>query len=523
MFRSIFLFGKDRVILLFSITLAISVVLIKSQFSISIPNSLWAEDGNVFINQAQNYGILSFFQPYAGYLHIWPRFFAYISSFFELQYAPYLLFLGWFLSCVLAIWSILKFSVRHGFPLYLSAWVSILAMLVPHSDEVYFTVTNAQWFLPVFLLLFLLYGTNENWFITLLIFFVSLTGPFSVLLTPVILMKIFLTKTLSDKKILFAFFAGAIIQFFYLVIFKRSVSVHLQTDPFVWADVFLTFFSFGSEGYFLSFISFGYWLCFGFLIFNFFFNLRKEKIRLFIVIFGVTVFAASLWSIRNDPQSINPLLGGSRYYFIPYMTCIIFCLFSFKENKYASSLSILLFSIICIGLFKDYRRENIYFNEFAVLHEIVGGFVVPIHPMWPSYPSWHISTNPLSRKSVDEADGLLANYYVNDGFLDDGFIYFNNFSDPNILFKDNLTCDSDHVIGLFLEYASEIAGWNQLFWTTDGNFTEGQSFSRFHENGLKKVVYAFPGLEGNISVRFDPPAGTKKIEFEKAYYFCVGE
>jgi hypothetical protein len=51
-------------------------------------NTIWAEDGSVFLNQALNKGILhAFIIPYSGYLHVVPRLFAAIAALLPLAWA----------------------------------------------------------------------------------------------------------------------------------------------------------------------------------------------------------------------------------------------------------------------------------------------------------------------------------------------------------------------------------------------------------------------------------------------------
>lgn len=44
----------------------------------SVEQTLWAEDGTVFINQARELGVSSLWTTYAGYFHIYPRLVAWL-------------------------------------------------------------------------------------------------------------------------------------------------------------------------------------------------------------------------------------------------------------------------------------------------------------------------------------------------------------------------------------------------------------------------------------------------------------
>ena len=65
-----------------------------------IDQTLWAEDGPVFINQAREMGIHSFWTTYSGYFHLYPRLVAWVSSFFDIQITPLIFLVAWFLAFV---------------------------------------------------------------------------------------------------------------------------------------------------------------------------------------------------------------------------------------------------------------------------------------------------------------------------------------------------------------------------------------------------------------------------------------
>jgi hypothetical protein len=58
-------------------------------------NTIWAEDGSVFLNQAINQGILhAFTTPYSGYLHMVPRLLTTIAALLPLQWAAAIFGIG---------------------------------------------------------------------------------------------------------------------------------------------------------------------------------------------------------------------------------------------------------------------------------------------------------------------------------------------------------------------------------------------------------------------------------------------
>ena len=110
---------------------------------------LWAEDGNVFINQANQLGVGSIFLPYAGYLHVYPRTFAYLSSFFSLAVRCKFYLQAWWI----AYWLMLIAIITRVFDLRVNSFVVfIMCISIPlqsNSGEVLFNITNSQWMLAV--------------------------------------------------------------------------------------------------------------------------------------------------------------------------------------------------------------------------------------------------------------------------------------------------------------------------------------------------------------------------------------
>ncbi|MGA2654651.1 MAG: hypothetical protein ABSF18_01560, partial [Gammaproteobacteria bacterium] len=63
---------------IYFLTMLVVFICIFLRFSTeySVSDYLWAEDGQVFLTQALQMGLNSLWEPYAGYLHLYPRLFA---------------------------------------------------------------------------------------------------------------------------------------------------------------------------------------------------------------------------------------------------------------------------------------------------------------------------------------------------------------------------------------------------------------------------------------------------------------
>jgi hypothetical protein len=146
---------------------------------------LWAEDGSIFLMQADLHGTSALLMPYMGYLHTFPRLVAWL--------APHLLDPAWWpafyngLSFLVWLAVLARlFSTRLDLPG--KPWLAFAMIAVPHTGEVFFNVTNVQW-LTAFVLIqqaLIRPPINNAQRVTDLgiLALVTLTGPFGVIFLP---------------------------------------------------------------------------------------------------------------------------------------------------------------------------------------------------------------------------------------------------------------------------------------------------------------------------------------------------
>lgn len=153
---------------------------------------LWAEDGPIFILQASQSGLHAPWTPYNGYLHAVPRLIAGTWTVISTpEHFPH----GFAWSCV-GVYFVVSYGLfrvaRRHFP---TGWrgdvatfvIATLPFLVPQSGEIYFTITNLQWFLAP-LLAFVVIDLSAGIDSPMLrwgAFLLAITGPFGVMLLPV--------------------------------------------------------------------------------------------------------------------------------------------------------------------------------------------------------------------------------------------------------------------------------------------------------------------------------------------------
>lgn len=150
---------------------------------------LYAEDGKVFLQEQLLLGTDALLTPFAGYVHAVPRLTALIASPFSAVWAPTIY--AW-INLGVMVWVVLTIA----FCRLPYAWVlALLLFTVPHTGEVFGTITNAQWIMACALPLIAMTATpasfanrvNQRVFIAL----AGLSGPFSLFALPLFAWRVF--------------------------------------------------------------------------------------------------------------------------------------------------------------------------------------------------------------------------------------------------------------------------------------------------------------------------------------------
>ncbi len=154
----------------------------------------WAEDF-IFLFVAEKFGLASFIMPQAGYLHLIPRLIAWMASNLDPLLQPGIFLLGWLIVAFAVVFSCL--SSRHDLPL--KPLLAAAVLIVPHTGEVFFTPTNAQWVAALGLLLTILKKdplSTFDWVTDLtFLFFAGLSGPFIIFSLPLFLVRAWQRRT----------------------------------------------------------------------------------------------------------------------------------------------------------------------------------------------------------------------------------------------------------------------------------------------------------------------------------------
>jgi hypothetical protein len=215
----------------------------------SIAESLWTEDAIVFLNQVYSNATQSIYTPYQGFLHTFPRLFTLLAIPLPLAVAPYLLFFGSCLALALLAWVIERRLQSRGLNV---VWISVamaLVLLQPNNGEVFFSITNTQWILGLALAIYLCLPESDppSWIELGVLAIVSLTGPFALLLLPVLCLQLLRRRDwLSRWRTYLIVGSGALVELIVLIKSNRLLtSVATGDDLGSWISACWKFLTFG--------------------------------------------------------------------------------------------------------------------------------------------------------------------------------------------------------------------------------------------------------------------------------------
>ena len=146
---------------------------------------LWAEDGSIFLTQDEQMGVRAWWEPYNGYLHLLPRWIAWIASHTADPAWWPAIYNG--LAYVITVGLFARLASRRV-ELPAKPWLMLSFVLVVGTGEVLINVTNLQWVTAFFLVLQLFTRPAGTWPQRLLdlgvLLVIGLNGPFAIVFLP---------------------------------------------------------------------------------------------------------------------------------------------------------------------------------------------------------------------------------------------------------------------------------------------------------------------------------------------------
>jgi len=495
---------------------------------------LWAEDGPIFLNQAHELGLAAIFHPYAGYFHFYPRIVTALAQLATLPNRPIVLTLGWIFSYLIMMYAVVRAGSRTNKNILGLVLLVGLISLQPNWGEVFFNVTNSQWMIGAALFIFALIdaeGSERRKLIKGIVLVpMALTGPFSVILAPILLLRLQLKRDWKGQKYIYLpIFFGAIVQLGVLLTHTRISSGVTNKDPEIWWSAFTKLMLFEPESFEMLFVSMTIWGLLGFLVYTHkrdqTFRERLAQPAVLMLIGATLMIVGAIVANKHDPANVIALGGGGRYTWVPYALIVVAGFKLSHGRKIAGSLMTMLFVLVCSAEFHTWVLPNLQFEAFAHFSQIEQVYM-PIHPVWKEFPSWHILAKPkdahvppgtvieLDLKQV-AAKGLSTNYSGTD------LVIKNIGGRPLLTFTQRLSCPNSKFAGVNVYMSRDDEGMLQLYWDEHGKFTKTASLPRWYPDGEVKAQYAFPMSPGGVILGLSPQNMEGQATIRKIELHCV--
>jgi hypothetical protein len=199
----------------------------------NVLNSLWAEDGPVFLGEALSHGFFTAVAtPHAEYLVVLPRLIAEIGAIVPLHDAAVAMNLTAALVVALSGLAVWFASAGHIHSPFLRALLVVLAVLPPVAGETVASPANVAWHttFAAFWLLLWRPGTRRGAYLSaVLIFTTCLSSPAAFFLTPIALMRAIAIRDRNDALIAGAFGLALAIQLPVTALSNEQVSTYVWT------------------------------------------------------------------------------------------------------------------------------------------------------------------------------------------------------------------------------------------------------------------------------------------------------
>lgn len=375
----------------------------------------WAEDGNAWYANAYNLGaVRSLFLPYAGYFNSIARLTASFAQFFPLVWAPLIFNLVAVVIQILPATLITSSRFATLLPNRSTRLFLAFAYLArPNSFEINATLTGSQWHLALLACMVVLATPSRRlvWrvFDMAVILLSALSGPFSILLTPIAALCWWLRRGKWTFILLLGLYTGAVVQATAIVITSPQVN-RLQLSLGATPELFLKILAgqvflgalIGQEGYAwvnpaLNGYSLLVILVAGAGIAACLYGLLKGplELRLFIafaaLIFGTSLFSPTASMTIPQWEALSIPGNSARYWFIPMLAFVTLLtwLLRKKSLRQIQRVAAIALAAMLIGIILDWSHPpfadlnfKTYSSQFAEAPK--GAKVtIPINP-----PGW---------------------------------------------------------------------------------------------------------------------------------------
>lgn len=516
--------------------MAVIFVIIKLH-GVSLDQTLWAEDGPIFVSQARDYGLASLVIPYNGYYLLYPRLIAWLSCAFDLTLTPKIFFVGWLLAFFSLIFILFQKITQFSSSYIKVASLCLLAIALPHSCEVFFTLTNAQWMLGCSLtLLLLLPSTAPATTLEKIILGVAcLTGPFALVLVPLAILQISCYRDWPQRRTIYLWIAaGAVLQITALAFSKRLSEGAMDKDLHHWLLAVWNFISFDASQPLSLWARATFWLV---AVYSWGQHWRKldwrnsnasESISLLMFLAAGLYLVAGLFAGKVAPQELHPLGGGSRYFFIPYLLLLCSVWLALLAQPRLQLLLLIAWGMLSYNAFTPLSREDYHYQAYAQFAKHNPHVTLPINPQIEKASGWNIG---FKRQVSDQIGANTRSFYLDIENAElQNFMhfpgpllaptYFALNQDAAFILTSKQSCAEAQYLGFQAKIARYVGGWVDLSWSPTAEFSVQNSIRRYYGAGDILVHFAFPAA-GVKQLRFAPMSKKGPVQILELSIWCL--
>lgn len=365
----------------------------------------------------------------------------------------------------------------------------------------------------------------------MLLFILSLTGPFSAVIVPLLIIKLIVSNDWQiNKQSYFIVFWCSAIQVFVILLSERVTIGQADTSLSSWILSFIQIILFSTDTPSLSLTAISFWCILLYTLYHFVkyegqVNGKKIAPILFLCAAFILIISA-IYSHKQNPLSAVTLGAGNRYTWIPYTLIIYSALLISEKIRPAKVILVGLMSTICLNTLHVVSSKNLQFDSFAKFSE-KKRVLIPVLPQWPVFPSWHIlgapskAITPTKYMTIKlQKDEFIPNdlNIVSDA---DGLEIATKSRSSFLVIKNKIECKIADNFAIEIDMNRGRKGWVQLFWSNSYSFGESDSLRIWYPSGAIVSQFAFFIPGGMPYIRIDPAEFPDTIEINEIRVFCL--
>jgi len=365
---------------------------------------IWNEDGTQNFVSYLKYGWSNIFEPVSGYLILLPKIITNMSLEISAIYYPEIsTYFAWIFTVFIAL--CVAFSPTNlRFPIF----SSLLIFLIPTNAEVFGVPLYTFWFSSILLFLVLLWQEDKQK--VLKYSFLIIGGLSSVLIVVLVPLQLFRSMWLKYKKDeLITFFIVLILALIQLIfIVSTKAKSHMPQVDFEFIQlVIIKFFAYYCVGGLIAndVVLYLVGLLLLVLICIYIYYHRKDMYFYILVLLLFSTIALSV--VRLDISTIDPMHGGPRYFFFPYILLswiLLYMMFWNKWYKIIISLIIGLSIILSVQHFSRQHDNLDWKKELFTCSKSSGMYRIPIQYDGNINSVWHIVLQSKQCKRMIDTD-----------------------------------------------------------------------------------------------------------------------